>query len=83
MVVLYFQLAVLAIGGTLIWRMGERILEEVTRIWEKLDGTRVWDEPQGTAQLVNESAPDDVYCLHCGERIHGYAKFCRKCGKRQ
>lgn len=83
MAVLYFQLAVVVIGGTVIWRMGGRILEEVTRIWEKLDGTRVWDEPPNTAELANGSSPDDVNCLHCGERIHGFARFCRTCGKRQ
>jgi ribosomal protein L40E len=38
-----FQIAVLLVGGVVIWRMGGRILETVTKVWERINPTRVWD----------------------------------------
>ncbi len=41
------QFIVLVVGVILIWREGERISEAVTRVWDKIDPTRVWEsEPR-------------------------------------
>jgi hypothetical protein len=38
-----FQIVVLLVGGVILWRMGGRILETVTKVWERLNPTHVWD----------------------------------------
>jgi hypothetical protein len=43
-----FQIAVLLVGGVMIWRMGSRILETVTKVWERINPTRVWDIQAGS-----------------------------------
>jgi len=84
------QVSVLLVGGIVIWRMGERILEAVTRVWEKIDGTRIWDVPQEKrlAELYETPKSDGgagpvVFCQYCGYSISAHSTFCRHCGKRQ
>jgi hypothetical protein len=57
------QSIVLVAGVIFIWREGERISEAVTRVWEKIDPTRVWDsEPSvaGDQTATNTGAGENV-----------------------
>ena len=77
------QLAVLIVGSFLIWRLGGQILDDVTRILQKLDVTRVWDAPQAIRPGRRRTMAPEVYCVHCGEMIPNYVTYCRHCGQPQ
>jgi ribosomal protein L40E len=52
-----FQVAVLIVGGVVIWRMGGQILEAVTKVWERIESTHIWDSgPQTGAQHEADKA---------------------------
>jgi hypothetical protein len=93
-----FQVAILVVGGVVIWRLGGRILEAVTKIieftrtWDRDDRTEAQHEPQyqtegGTLELRQPTSDarvsSDVFCIHCGYGIPANAAFCRHCGKKQ
>ena len=84
------QTFILIVGGILIWREGGRISEAVTRVWDKIDPTRVWDrqdrpvtEMSTPAATVDNVVGDSSICPHCGRRLLKSALFCRHCGRRQ
>jgi hypothetical protein len=85
------QIAAIGIGGIVIWRMGGKIVEGLTRIYE--EGTRIWGsaskDPAAYGSLQqpmradSRTASSQLFCVHCGSVIPDYATFCRYCGKRQ
>jgi hypothetical protein len=57
------QSIVLAVGVLFIWREGERISEAATRVWEKINPTRVWDSAESVAghqAATNTSTGENV-----------------------
>jgi len=90
-----FQVGVLVIGGIVIWRLGSRILEAITRVWERIDQTRAWDrvevvrDPERSISVEEAIMADrkvdlaEVSCKRCGYRIPPTAAFCKHCGVKQ
>jgi len=89
-----FQIGVLGIGSIVIWRLGGRILEAITRVWERIDQTRAWDrevvrEPEASVSVEEAIMADrkidssQVSCNRCGYRIPPTAAFCKHCGSKQ
>jgi hypothetical protein len=90
-----FQIGVVVVGSIVIWRMGSRILEAVTRVWERIDQTRAWDRTERskdreTSLSVEEKVESDrkvdssgVSCIRCGYSIPATAAFCKHCGAKQ
>jgi len=88
------QVLTLIIGGVIIWRLGGRIVEAVTRIIERIDPTRIWDraeqhEPSREAIEFSEARTDtvtaiaEVFCQFCGYSIPARAAYCKHCGRKQ
>jgi len=85
------QIAAIGVGGIVIWRMGGKIVEGLTRIYE--EGTRIWgsagkdpatyESLQLPMRADSRAASSHLFCVHCGSAIPDYATFCRYCGKRQ
>lgn len=82
------QFLVLVVGVIFIWREGERILDAVTTVWERVDLTRVWDSvesPSIQSQRQNRAPLDrhNMVCAYCGYEIPSEAVYCRRCGRRR
>jgi len=85
------QIATLVVGGLVIWKMGGRIVEAVTRVWERLELTRAWDSGEAAEGISRESVETDdptrhatgAKCVECGKTIAIHAEFCRWCGSKQ
>lgn len=84
------QIVVIVVGGVLLWHMGGKIVEGMTRIYE--EATRFFGGPDNAhgVQIARPATPQQqptggtsLFCVHCGSVIPEYATFCRYCGKRQ
>ena len=82
--IIMVQVAIVAVGAALVWRLGGSIVEAATRVWERLDLTRAWDKAdQETTQQsaeITEAGAVTKACAHCGHSISVSAQFCRYCG---